>query len=383
MQAEIIAIGTELLLGNTLDTNTHYLANLLRRLGVDLFRTSMVGDNAERIAQTVHESLTRAELVITSGGLGPTIDDATREGIARALDRPLEFQPVLWEQIKDRFKRYGRQPTENNRRQAYIPQGAQPLENPVGTAPAFYIEIDNQIVISLPGVPGELTNLAEHALIPLIRSRMETQYVILTRIVRTAGVGESWLDQIIQDLEYGHNPTVGLSAQPGRVDIRITAKADRESLAEEMLDQIETELRQRIGDHIYGVDEATLETAIADLLHQRKAKLHVWIGGFSKEQRQLVSPLEALDNTTVAFETASKLDEIKPAMQQAASQNPDQISLGLSIAFGTQNSQFDTVLCHQGQWIEKHRSFGGAPQYAHPYALSHALDLLRRYLLDN
>ncbi|MGD8823085.1 MAG: molybdopterin-binding protein, partial [Anaerolineales bacterium] len=218
MQAEIIAIGTELLLGNTLDTNTHYLANLLRRLGVDLFRTSMVGDNAERIAQTVHESLTRAELVITSGGLGPTIDDATREGIARALDRPLEFQPVLWEQIKDRFKRYGRQPTENNRRQAYIPQGAQPLENPVGTAPAFYIEIDNQIVISLPGVPGELTNLAEHALIPLIRSRMETQYVILTRIVRTAGVGESWLDQIIQDLEYGHNPTVGLSAQPGRVD---------------------------------------------------------------------------------------------------------------------------------------------------------------------
>jgi nicotinamide-nucleotide amidase len=295
----------------------------------------------------------------------------------------LDFVPILCEQIQDRFKRYSRQPTENNRRQAYVPRGAQPLENPVGTAPAFYVEVNDQIVVSLPGVPGELTFLADQELVPLLRARMGPQSVILTRQVRTAGIGESWLDQLIQDLEQGDNPTVGLSAQPGRVDIRITAKAEQEVEAIEMLDGVESELRKRLGDHIYGRDEDTLESVIGSLLKSREADFQIWISGFEGQQRQLLLPLETLVGVAVHFEPTSKLDAFRPAIENATTEAESSIGLGLSIEFGPQNSQFSIGLSHAGRWVQKHRSFGGAPEYAHPYALSHALDLLRRYLLDN
>jgi len=140
MEAEIITIGTELLLGEIVDTNTSYIAQALRKIGLDLYRTSTVGDNAERIAQVVSESIGRAQVVITTGGLGPTVDDATREGIALAFGVPTEFRPELWEQIEERFARFGHIPTENNRRQAYLPKGAKAIENPIGTAPGFIVD---------------------------------------------------------------------------------------------------------------------------------------------------------------------------------------------------------------------------------------------------
>ncbi len=139
--AEIIAIGTELLLGETTDTNTRFIAHALRSLGVDLYRTHTIGDNAGRIAQSVREALDRTDIVITTGGLGPTVDDPTRQAIAQALGLELEFHPELWEQIVARIARYGRTATENQKRQAYIPAGAIVIENPVGTAPAFIVEI--------------------------------------------------------------------------------------------------------------------------------------------------------------------------------------------------------------------------------------------------
>ena len=138
--AEIITIGTELLLGEIVDTNTAVLAQALRSIGLDVFHTSTVGDNAERIAHAVRQSLERSQVVITAGGLGPTIDDATRDGIALALDVPTEFHDDLWQHIQELFARFGRKPTENNRRQAFLPIGALPLKNPVGTAPAFIVE---------------------------------------------------------------------------------------------------------------------------------------------------------------------------------------------------------------------------------------------------
>ena len=138
--AEIITIGTELLLGETADTNTRFIAQTLRGLGVDLFRTQTVGDNAGRIAEAVRAALQRADIVITTGGLGPTVDDPTRQAIADAAGVTLEFHPELWDQIVARIARYGRTPTENQKRQAYIPQGAMVIENSVGTAPAFIVE---------------------------------------------------------------------------------------------------------------------------------------------------------------------------------------------------------------------------------------------------
>ena len=151
--AEIITIGTELLLGETIDTNTRYIARALRDKGVDLFRTSTIGDNPNRIAEIIREGLQRADIIITTGGLGPTIDDPTRNAIALAIGVETEFRPELWFQIKERFGRYGRTPTENNKRQAFVPKGAIAVENTVGTAPAFICELYDHVIIALPGVP--------------------------------------------------------------------------------------------------------------------------------------------------------------------------------------------------------------------------------------
>ncbi|MCJ7566233.1 MAG: CinA family nicotinamide mononucleotide deamidase-related protein [Anaerolineales bacterium] len=269
MEAEIITIGTELLLGEIVDTNTRYIARSLREIGLDLYRTSTVGDNIDRIAEEVHASMLRADAVITTGGLGPTIDDPTREGIAKAVGAETVFVPELWQQIQDRFSGFGSVPTENNRRQAYIPEGAIAIENPVGTAPGFIVETDRSVVISLPGVPAEMQHLLVNDVIPYLKQRLGLRSIIKSRIIRTAGIGESVLDQIIEDLEKLHNPTVGLSAHPGRVDIRITAKATTDQEVDKMISNIEATLEQRIGRAIYGRDDQTLESVVVDLLKDK------------------------------------------------------------------------------------------------------------------
>jgi nicotinamide-nucleotide amidase len=179
--AEIITIGTELLLGETVDTNTRFIARALRGLGVDLYRTQTVGDNAGRIAAAVAEAQQRADIVITTGGLGPTVDDPTRQAIAEAMGTTLEFQPELWKQIVGRIARYGRTPTENQKRQAYIPDGAIVIENPVGTAPAFIVETRRGAVITLPGVPREMETLLSDVVVPYLQKRFNLQEIIKIR----------------------------------------------------------------------------------------------------------------------------------------------------------------------------------------------------------
>jgi competence/damage-inducible protein CinA-like protein len=198
-RAEILTIGTELLLGQIVDTNTRMIAIALRENGFDLFRTATVGDNPERIALAVSDALERSEILITAGGLGPTVDDVTREGVAQALNVKLEFRDELWDQIVERFKAFGREPTENNRSQATVPKDSIGIENKVGTAPGFIAEKDGKAVISLPGVPAELEHLLEHEVLPYLRARLGTPAVIKSRTVRTAGLGESWLDERIED----------------------------------------------------------------------------------------------------------------------------------------------------------------------------------------
>ncbi len=156
LNAEVVTIGTELLLGEIVDTNAVHIARQLRTIGLDLHYMTTVGDNLERIARVIDIALNRVDVVITSGGLGPTVDDVTREGVAKATGRPLVFSPELFEQIRAFFNRIGRQMSENNRRQAYIPAGAIPVPNPVGSAPAFVVETERGVVISLPGVPREM-----------------------------------------------------------------------------------------------------------------------------------------------------------------------------------------------------------------------------------
>jgi nicotinamide-nucleotide amidase len=275
MHAEIITTGTELLLGEIEDTNSTYIARRLREIGLNLYYKTSVGDNEERAALVVRQGLARADVIITTGGLGPTVDDVTRQAVACATGRELVFVPELWEQIRARFAHWGREPTENNRQQAFIPAGATPIENPVGTAPCFVVDSGNGIVISLPGVPREMKYLMEYSVIPYLRERLGLQEIIKARVLRTAGIGESTIDDRIADLMAESNPTVGLSAHTGQTDVRITAKAEGEAAADALIAGMEARVRERLGDYIYGEGKQRLEEVLVEMLRQRGHTLAV------------------------------------------------------------------------------------------------------------
>lgn len=279
--AEIIAIGTEILLGEITDTNSVHLAQVLRDHGINLYYMTSVGDNTERIASAIKIALNRAQIVITCGGLGPTVDDVTRQGIADAVGRPLEYQETLFQAIADRFSAYRVKMTENNRRQAYLPSGAIAVENPVGTAPAFIVEQNGKCVISLPGVPREMKFLMQEKILPYLREHYEIG-IIKSRTLRVAGIGESALDTLIgAELLEQSNPTVGLAAHHGVIDIRITAKAHDAIVAGEMLQETETRLMQRVGQHVFGADKDELETVLLDLLREKEFTLSVIEAGIT------------------------------------------------------------------------------------------------------
>jgi len=273
--AEIIAIGTEILLGEITDTNSVYLARQLRDIGVNVFFMTTVGDNLARIADAIAAALDRAEIVITTGGLGPTVDDMTRQAVADVAGKPLVFHESLYKEIEDRFRGFGVTMTANNRQQAYLPQGATLIENPVGTAPAFLVESERGLVFSLPGVPREMKYLVTESVIPHLLRTYELG-VIVARTLRTAGIGESSLDDKIgRDILNERNPSVGLAAHHGAVDVRITAKADSRSNAISLLDGMQARLEERIGEDVFGVNDATLEDVVWQHLKTRNLQVQV------------------------------------------------------------------------------------------------------------
>jgi competence/damage-inducible protein CinA-like protein len=380
MEAEIITIGTELLLGEIVDTNTRTIAREIRDVGLDLYRTTSVGDNVERIAQAIRESTDRAQAVITTGGLGPTIDDPTREAIAQAFDVPLEYQPQLWEEIQERFTQYGSKPAENNKRQAYIPKGSTPISNRVGTAPGFIFETENSTVISLPGVPAELIVLLEEQVIPYLKKRLDLREVIKARIVKTSGVGESWLDNEIGDLEQLSNPTVGLAAHPGKVDIRITAKGKSVAEVNEMLWKMEATLRQRLGDVIYGTDDTLLEDVILESLQDKGWRLRTYELG---TEGALVKILQGRNDAFVGgecFETSVSKEDLISQLKQSVDPESTDVGLGLMLEYGEKNATLHIVVRTPVGEEEIVRSYGGPPADAPKWGVSQALEALRKQL---
>ena len=269
MRAEIVTTGTELLLGQIDDTNATYLARKLRDLGIDLYFRTTVGDNEVRIAQALTQAMARADVVLVTGGLGPTVDDVTREAVARATGRTLVLMPELLEQVKAFFDRIGSTMTENNKRQAYAPEGCIPIENPVGTAPAFVVEQGASTIVTMPGVPREMQYLMENAVMPYLQRRLGRQEHIVTRVLRTVAVGESRVDTLVADLEQSANPTVGLSAHFGQTDVRIVAKAATQAEAEAMVAGFEKVVRERLGAAVYATGEAALDEVVAGILEER------------------------------------------------------------------------------------------------------------------
>lgn len=277
--AEIIAIGTEILLGEITDTNSVFMARQLRDIGVNVFLMTTVGDNLKRIADAISVALDRAEIVITCGGLGPTVDDMTRQAVADATHRQLEFHQPLYDAIAERFRGFGVDMTANNRQQAFLPRAAAVIENPVGTAPGFAVETEGCAVISLPGVPREMKYLMRSAVIPYLLRKYDLG-IIVARTLKTAGIGESSLDDKIgAAILSAGNPSVGLAAHHGSVDVRITAKADTQDKALQLLDEMQAKLDAKIGEHIYGIDDATLEDTVFDLLRQHDLTIHVTEAG--------------------------------------------------------------------------------------------------------
>ena len=269
MQAEIVVIGTELLLGQIIDTNAAYVAQQLSNIGVDLYYKSTVGDNKSRIVEVLKLATGRSDVVITTGGIGPTLDDMTRESVAEVVGVPLELQPHLLEQIKHMM---GSRYTENNARQAYIPAGAVIIENPVGTAPGFIAPTPRGgVVVSLPGVPSELRLLTERTVIPYLKERFKIAAVIVSRTLKCVGLTESFIDETLDDLiTTGSNPTIGLLAQMqlGEIHVRLTAKAADEAAASILIAPLEAKVRERLGQAVFGTDEEAYEAAVADLIRR-------------------------------------------------------------------------------------------------------------------
>jgi nicotinamide-nucleotide amidase len=312
INAEIIAIGTEILLGEITDTNSVYIARLLRDIGLNLYYMTSVGDNEQRIADTIRIALSRAQVIITCGGLGPTIDDMTRQGVATATNRDLVFHQDLLDKIAERFSTFRAQMTDNNRRQAFLPADAIVIENPVGTAPSYIVEHESKIVISLPGVPREMKYLMTENVIPYLREHFNLgSGIIKARVLRTAGIGESLLDsQIGTELLKANNPTVGLAAHTGQVDVRITAKADSEAQADTMIAVVEAQLRSKIGRFIFGVDQDRIEIILSQMLSEHHATVAISETGIGNPISSLLS---SVPNTSAiiagieTFETPSDL----------------------------------------------------------------------------
>lgn len=395
MRAEIVTTGTELLLGQIDDTNATYLARELRDLGIDLFFRSTVGDNELRIAYVLEQALARADLIIATGGLGPTVDDVTRDAVARVTGRPLVLYPDLLAQIETFFARFGATMSENNRRQAFLPEGCIPVENPVGTAPAFIVEDERGTIITLPGVPREMRYLMQKTVIPYLQRRLGRQDVLVTRILRTVALGESRIDQAIADLETSSNPTVGLSAHPGQTDVRIVAKAPTQAEAEALVADFEAKIRQRLGAAVYATGDAegpTLDTVIAGLMREQGATLAV---AETLTQGELSRRLSAHPDVFRGGVVAADGDALtQPLCLEGlpATGEPGAIalaegvrkswdtSLGLAVLADEDDRAWVAVAADEGTHIRRLR-FQGRDFRARVWTTTLALEFLRRLLL--
>lgn len=369
--AEILTIGTEILLGEIQDTNTAYLARILKDLGVDLYRTQTVGDNASRIANIIRDILTRADFVITTGGLGPTVDDPTRQAVAEALHVPLVFREDCWEDIQDYFRRIGRNIPENNKRQAYLPESAIPISNPVGTAPGFIMEYSGKIIISLPGVPKEMERLTQDSVIPFIQEHWQLHSVIRTRTIHVAGIGEAQLDDLIGDFEKASNPTVGLLAKSGVVDIRVGAKAETILEADQLIEDCIHRLQPLLGNHIVGYDQIGLLDAVNNLLNSSLSPLVIQVKGFNGRFSELFR-INIPEWVNIREISKNRDDLI------VDSATPTICLIG---QFDQHPAELRMTINNTGTEKEVVRKYAGPPENSILWGINTSLDFIRRYLL--
>lgn len=265
MKAEIITVGTEILLGDILNTNTHYLSNELANMGVDVYYQITVGDNERRLLNQLEESFKRSNLVILTGGLGPTEDDLTKEICAKYFNLEMEFHKPSWDKIIEIHNKMKRIPTENNKKQAYFPVGSTILPNEYGTAPGCIMEKENKTIIVMPGPPREMKPMFDNFVKPFLQK--DSKDILKSKVLRIIGVGESKVENDLLDLiQKQINPTIATYAKDGECTVRVTAKARNIEEAEQLILPVSKEIKNRFKEAVYGEDETTIEEEVAKIL---------------------------------------------------------------------------------------------------------------------
>ena len=393
MQAEIVAIGTELLLGVTVDTNSALLERRLATIGVPVRRVTLVRDDLPEMVAVIRQAAERSGLVICSGGLGPTGDDLTREAIAEALEQPLEFHQLLLDDIAARFAASKREMSPSNRQQAFVPRGSHIIRNPRGTAPAFVAQRDGRLVAALPGVPQELEYLTEHGLLPYLRDEHGLRNVIVVREVRVSGLPESVAGERIADMMNLDNPVVGITAKRGQHTIRIAATAATAADAEVMIAPLVAAIEQRFGEHLLGSE--TLEERVVRLIGECKVSLCLREGLQAPLYHRLESArggLAVLERGAVRLERW-RVDEgsLEPsALEQAArallAANPAGRENGLAVVVMPEDDRPDADYCtvhfmltDGGRTEYSTRGFDLRISQGYDLVAASALELLRRW----
>lgn len=407
MNAEIISIGSELLLGQIVDTNASWMAQRLAENGVNLFYKTTVGDNFDRMTAILDSALERADVVITGGGIGPTQDDLTREAVAHVTGRTVVTHPESLKELRERFQKRGFILTKNNERQAMIPDGAIVVKNPNGTAPAFMVEDPRGVIISLPGVPFEMKWLFENEVLPYLRKKFGLTQTIHYKVLKVADIGESAVDDRIGSLISGsENPTVGVLAHPGQVDVRIAARSDSKESASALIDPVEAEVRKLLGDHVFATDDETMASVVGELLKSSDKTVATCEdlsgGAVADAIQEAAGPLFSegviLNSNTALDRLATSGGETPPFddgedRAKALARSTRQLAatdIGIAVhavAEGDQRTEnlgrgeTYVAIATEGSEIVRHVRSAGSGRPDRQRAALHALSLLRRHLL--
>lgn len=313
MIAEILAVGTELLMGQIANTNAQYLSKRLNEVGIGVYYHSVVGDNPARLKESLRLALSRADVVITTGGLGPTQDDLTKETIAEAMDRKLVLHEETYQGIKAFFEKLNRKMADNNVKQAYLPENSLIVPNPNGTAPGCIIENENKIVVMFPGPPKEMIPMFEETVFPYFEKK--TGQTISSRMLKVFGIGESEMEMRIMDIiEAQSNPTVAPYVGMGEVIIRVTARGKDRTDAEKLMEPVIENIREHLGTHVYALDGETMEEVVVALLKENHITLSVaesCTGGMLAAKLVNVPGVsEVFDRGFVTYSNEAKVQEL-------------------------------------------------------------------------
>ena len=414
MRAEILCVGSELLLGQITDTNAVYIAQELARAGVDLHRKQTVGDNLDRITDCIQGALSRADVLIITGGLGPTTDDLTREGIAAALGVELEFHEDLADTLRTFFAGRDIAMQETFLRQAYIPATARAFDNPAGTAPGVLYDRDGKLIFAVPGVPREMKAMMSATIIPTLLEKIGGErMIIVSRVLRTFGVGESQLADEVEDiLTSATNPTVApLIFGNTEVHLRMTAKAKNEAEATQLLDAMEDRVRERVGDKIFGRDDQHLPQVLVDMLSARASTVAVaesltggWLGSSLTEATGCsavflggVVAYSPFIKEEVLGVSAADIEKYSVVSEQIAAQMATGVAKAMNATYGLSttgeagpdpatDNPVGTVyigLAHPGGVEVVKKQFHGDRDAIRKRAALTAIDLLRRWVLEH